>query len=180
MGMKDTQDQLIDNQAKIMLRQDESAETLKRLVNIESRDHVLNLKFKLGFLLVLFFIDRMDIRKFKLMWSCITPYREVFLDKIYAAKDDGTLTLEQTRRILAVDLVAVGKQIGAKSDTWIAVEASSVIEKNDIDRVKESANLLSLVYEADSIAAAVGYEIPDQTRRYAEASDVEIILLQSS
>lgn len=178
--MKDTQDQLADNHARIMQRQDESAETLKRLVNIETGAQFLNLKFKLGFLLILFFIDRMDIRKFKLMWGYFTPYREVFLDKVYAAKDDGTLTMEQARRILTTDLVAVGKQIGAKSDTWIAVEASSVIEKNDIDRVKESADLLSLVYATDSIAAAAGYEIPDQTRRYAEASDVEIILIQSS
>lgn len=175
--MKDAQNQLIANQAKIMQRQDEFAETLKQAVNILGRVQGENLEFKLGFVLVTSFIQRMDMRKFKIMRSCFTPYRKVFLDKIYAAKDDGMLTLEQTRRILATDMIAVGKQISGKSDIWIAVEASCAIDENDIDRAKESADLLSLVYQTDSIPAAVGYDIPDQTRRYAEESDVEVILL---
>ena len=136
-----------------------------------------NLEFKIGFVLVTAFIQKMNMRKFKIMRSCFTPFRQVFLDKIYAAKDDGTLNFEQLQRILATDLIGVGKQIGRKSDVWIAVEASSTLDENDIDRAKESADLLSLVYQTDSMPAVVGYEIPDQTRRYADESDVEIILL---
>ncbi|MDE0020710.1 MAG: hypothetical protein OXT69_04945 [Candidatus Poribacteria bacterium] len=47
--MKDAQNQLIANQAKIMQRQDEFAETLKQAVNILGRVQGENLEFKCGF-----------------------------------------------------------------------------------------------------------------------------------
>lgn len=59
------------------------------------------------------------------------------------------LSAAQRRQITRLDVIAKGKLIGARGpdapDFWVAMEVSSVIDRNDLERVQERAAILRQV-----------------------------------
>ena len=62
-----------------------------------------------------------------------------------------------------------------KKELWVAVEASSTVDFSDIDRAKESAEILSVVYGAAAEAVAAGYQIPESVQEYAKQNGVMVV-----
>ena len=99
-----------------------------------------------------------------------------FEDDIDAASDSGKITENEEDRLRVTDLIMRARRNSDGATIWFAVEASGVINKDDIDRARQSADAITKVYEQDAVPIVYGYRISDHQRRQAREQGVRVFI----
>ena len=104
------------------------------------------------------------------------PRTQEFQDKVEHAVEDGTITDDDETRLRVTDLVLRSQRKSDRSTLWFAVEASGVINYEDITRVRRSANAVAKIYGQDAVPVVYGYRIHDEQRELAAQLEVLVFL----
>lgn len=168
--MRKTLDAVVANQAEMQ-------ETQKRMQDDIGQLKGESLEVRLDFRLVPKLRQHLKIRKTKVIRSVARPSNGNFFDEIDDALDEEIITERQRGRVFDTDMIMKGVIPQTADDLWIAIEASNAIDASDIDRAKETAQILSVVYQAAAEAVAAGYEISEAAEGYAEQNGVKVILI---
>lgn len=115
-----------------------------------------------------------NVRRLRHVWP--DRYSGQFRDDIYDAGDADKITDEDERRLLGADLVAHAQQKPGGATIWFAAEASIAIDKDTIDRARQSADAINNAYEQDAVPVVYGYRIDDPQREHAREQGVEVFL----
>ena len=99
-----------------------------------------------------------------------------FEDDVGAASDAGKITENEEDRLRVTDLIMRARRNSDGSTIWFAVEASGVINTDDIDRALQSADAITKVYEQDAVPIVYGYRISDHQRRQAHEQGVHVFI----
>ena len=99
-----------------------------------------------------------------------------FEDDVDAASDAGKITENEEDRLRVTDLIMRARRNSDGSTIWFAVEASGVINVDDIDRARQSADVIKKVYEQDAVPIVYGYRISDHQRRQAREQGVRVFI----
>ena len=98
-----------------------------------------------------------------------------FNDALNDAGDAGRISVDQYDRVMDTDFIAIARRSDAARNVYVAFEASSKINRHDVDRAIESRDALRLTFEdSDAIASVFGREISAEDRRYAESKGVSV------
>ena len=125
-------------------------------------------------------IREFDVRRLRPVWAGIRVVTEdrnpKFAADVDAASDAGKITEHEENRLRATDLImrALRKSDGAT--IWFAVEASGVINTDDIDRARQSADAITKMYDQDAIPLVYGYRIPYPQREQAREQGVRVFI----
>ena len=108
-------------------------------------------------------------------WSNDAMYE--FHDSIDNANEDGRISDDQHCYIMSADLIASALRRESGQDVHVAVEASSKIDRYDVDWAMRSRDALQAAFEdSEALAAVYGWEISDDDRRYAESNGVAVYI----
>lgn len=99
-----------------------------------------------------------------------------FEDDVDAASDAGKITENEEHRLRVTDLIMRARRNSDGATIWFAVEASGVINIDDIDRARQSADAITKVYEQDAVPIVYGYRISDHQRRQAHEQGVRVFI----
>lgn len=99
-----------------------------------------------------------------------------FEDDVDAASDAGKITENEEHRLRVTDLIMRARRNSDGATIWFAVEASGVINIDDIDRARQSADAITKVYEQDAVPIVYGYRISDHQRRQAREQGVRVFI----
>ena len=99
-----------------------------------------------------------------------------FEDDVDAASDAGKITENEEDRLRVTDLIMRARRKSDGATIWFAVEASGVINIDDIDRALQSADAITKVYEQDAVPIVYGYRISDHQRRQAHEQGVHVFI----
>lgn len=98
-----------------------------------------------------------------------------FLARVDEALQDGLITQEQDTRIEATDFILQAQRRTDGVPLWIAVEASSKVHDNDMQRVRATADALHTVFDGETLAIVAGYQIDAPQAKRAKAAGVEYL-----
>ena len=121
-----------------------------------------------------------DVRRIYPIWTpdvtAIYGNIREFLDKIEDAAEGGAISDDEEIRLKVTDLILRSQRKADRSTLWFAVEASGVINDDDLTRARRSADLIQKIYGQDAIPLVYGYHIHDQQRKLAEDLKVSVFL----
>jgi len=121
-----------------------------------------------------------DVRRIYPIWTpdvtAIYGNIREFLDKIEDAAEGGAISDDEEIRLKVTDLILRSQRKTDRSTLWFAVEASGVINDDDLTRAKRSADLIQKIYGQDTIPLVYGYHIHDEQRKLAEDLKVSVFL----
>lgn len=126
--------------------------------------------------------QKLALRRPRIMQSAMTvePDREL-RETVYRAVDENVITVDQEDRIGMTDLILrARRRDDSMAVVWVAVEASNTINRNDIERARESADTLRAVFDEDSIAVAMGYAIREEDLRLADTAGVDVFIVDEN
>ena len=101
---------------------------------------------------------------------------EEFFDKVADAVDEQVITDDEEIRLLVTDLIIRSQSKSDRSTQWFAIEASGVINEDDIDRARQSADAINKVFDQYARAVVYGYHIHDADRDHAHSKRVKVFL----
>ena len=123
-------------------------------------------------------IREFDVRRLRSIWAAsrtgIFRGSAQFEDDVDTAADTGKITKNEENRLMATDLVMRARRNSDDSTIWFAAEASGVINRDDIERARQSADAITKMYDQDAIPIVYGYRISDHQRRQASEHDVHV------
>ena len=99
-----------------------------------------------------------------------------FEEDVSKAADAGVITDDDETRLLVTDLIVRSQKKSDRSTLWFAVEASGVINRDDVERARQSADAIQKVYSQDAIPLVYGYDIRDEERELAVKTTVQVFL----
>ena len=121
-----------------------------------------------------------DVRRIYPIWTpdvtAIYGNIREFLDKIEDAAEGGAISDDEEIRLKVTDLILRSQRKTDRSTLWFAVEASGVINDDDLTRARRSADLIRKIYGQDAIPLVYGYHIHDEQRKLAEDLKVSVFL----
>ena len=121
-----------------------------------------------------------DVRRIYPIWTpdvtAIYGNIREFLDKIEDAAEGGAISDDEEIRLKVTDLILRSQRKADRSTLWFAVEASGVINDDDLTRARRSADLIQKIYGQDAIPLVYGYHIHDEQRNLAEDLKVSVFL----
>ena len=110
-------------------------------------------------------------------WS--TAFDKFNMD-VNQALQDGRISRRQYDRVMDTDMILLALRLGSGREDCLAVEASSKINRNDIDRVVLTREALEVAFpEMVTHAAVYGYEISEQDALHAESQNVFVFFVRS-
>ena len=110
-------------------------------------------------------------------WS--TAFDKFNMD-VHQAFQDGRISRRQYNRVIDTDMILLALQLGSGREDCLAVEASSKVNRNDIDRVVQTREALETAFpEMVTHAAVYGYEISEQDALHAESQSVFVFFVRS-
>ena len=95
-------------------------------------------------------------------------HAQEFRDKMERAAEDGVISDDDEIRVNVTDLIIRSRRRSDRSTLWFAVEASGVINDDDVTRARRSADVIAEVYGQDAVALVYGYRIDDRQRKLAD------------
>ena len=122
--------------------------------------------------------QRFNLRRARIMQGSLQDPRVDFFDPVERAFDAEIITAAQESRISATDLIIRAQRKKDLVAVWVAVEVSNQIGQHDIERVRESADALSAVFQQEALAVVVGYRIHAQDQERAEQAAVHILRVE--
>ena len=121
-----------------------------------------------------------DVRRVYPIWSDgllpVNPRIEEFESALEKAADEGKITDDDETRLRVTDLIVRSQRKSDRSTLWFAVEASGVIDDNDIARARHSADVLKKIHGQDAIPLVYGYQISSGHRELANELHVPVFL----
>ena len=121
-----------------------------------------------------------NVRRVYPIWSPgvidVSGNTREFLDRVEQALEDGIVDDDEEARLRVTDLVMRSQRKTDRSTLWFAVEASGVINDDDITRSKQSADAIRKIYGEDAVPIVYGYGIHDDQVRLADELDVHVYL----
>ena len=91
-----------------------------------------------------------------------------FHDRVEQALEDGIIDDDEEARLRVTDLIVRSQRKTDRSTLWFTVEASGVINDDDITRSQQSANAIEKIYGQDTIPIVYGYGIHEDQKRLAD------------
>ena len=122
--------------------------------------------------------QRFNLRRARIIQGSLQDPRADFFDSVEKAFDAEIITDAQESRISATDLIIRAQRKKDLVVVWVAVEVSNQIGQHDIERVRESADALSAVFQQEALAVVVGYRIHAQDQERAEQAAVHILRVE--
>ena len=119
----------------------------------------------------------LGLRRARIMQSELLEPLPELVQRMDAALADGLITDDQDSRVEATDVILRAERKGGQEWLWVAIEASSSIHERDIQRARESADILALMFEEPSEAAVVGHRISDMDSQRASDSRVHVLIV---
>ncbi len=92
-----------------------------------------------------------------------------FSDNLDRALETDQLTSSEVDRLLDTDMIVWTSRISDGATVYVAVEASGVMGVRDIDRARESARVLTKLYDAPAIPAVYGFSIASEQTELARS-----------
>ena len=124
--------------------------------------------------------QQFDVRRVYPIWTNgllpVHPRIEEFEKALEEAADEGKITDDDETRLRVTDLIVRSQRRSDRSTLWFAVEASGVINANDITRAKHSADVLREIHAQAAIPVVYGYQISDRYRELADDLQVPVFL----
>ena len=121
-----------------------------------------------------------DVRRTHPVWAAsragIFRRSPQFEDDIEAAADAGKITEQEETRLRATDLIMRARRNSGGATIWFAVEASGVINTDDIERARQSADAIKKMYEQEGVPMVYGYRIPYPQREQAIEQGVRVFI----
>ncbi|MCY4654281.1 MAG: hypothetical protein OXC95_14095, partial [Dehalococcoidia bacterium] len=99
-----------------------------------------------------------------------------FRDRVERAAEEGVISDDDETRLSVTDLIIRSRRKLDRSTLWFAVEASGVINNDDVTRARRSADIIAKVYKQDTVALVYGYRIHDQQRKLADELEVRVYI----
>ena len=119
-----------------------------------------------------------NVRRVYPIWSPgvidVSGNTREFLDRVEQALEDGIVDDDEEARLRVTDLVMRSQRKADRSTLWFTVEASGVINDDDITRSQQSANAIRKIYGEDAVPIVYGYGIQEDQVRLAEELGVEV------
>ncbi len=174
-GMLETQNRILDRLDRNERIQNRIS---GRLGNIEGAD----LERKMFRILPGRLYPMYGLRRPRILMHPITAsqHTEDFTDKIADANEDGVITDTQYNRLMDTDMILRASQRESGETVYCAIEASSVIDNNDVTRAVESSQALHAVYGDRTIPVVMGYSITDDAMKMADGLEVGIAIVGRS
>ena len=121
--------------------------------------------------------QRFNLRRARMMQSPVQDTSPELFEPVEDAFDKGIITDPQETRISETDLILRAQRKDDRTVVWVAVEVSNDIGQRDIDRARQSADALSVVFRQDALAVVAGYRIHPQDQARADTTDVHTLLV---
>jgi hypothetical protein len=121
-----------------------------------------------------------NVRRVYPIWSPgvidVSGNTREFLDRVEQALEDGIVDDDEEARLRVTDLIMRSQRKTDRSTLWFTVEASGVINDDDITRSQQSANAIEKIYGQDTIPIVYGYGIHEDQKRLADELGVQVYL----
>ena len=121
--------------------------------------------------------QRLNLRKARMMQSPVQDTSPELFEPVDDAFDKGIITDPQETRISETDLILRAQRKDDGVVVWVAIEVSNDIGQRDIDRARQAADALSVVFPQDALAVVAGYRIHPQDQARADTTDVHTLLI---
>ena len=95
-----------------------------------------------------------------------------FADQLYDALQGGRINADQYDRAEQTDFIIRAIRKVDRIQVLVAVEASATIDAHDVQRARQSADVLATVFETETIAVVAGGHIDPRDMARAKATDV--------
>lgn len=122
--------------------------------------------------------QKLRLRRAHTVHSVVVDTDRALQEAVYDAVDADRITANQEARVFATDLILRAQRAKDRTTVWVAVEASNTLDERDVERARESADALQAIFGEQSTAAVMGHSIPARPRQLAEASGVEVFLVE--
>ncbi len=122
-------------------------------------------------------ICRLDLRRSRVMQSPVSDTSPELYEPVEEAFDNGVITDAQETRISTTDIILRAQRKADRSPVWVAVEVSNDISQRDIERVRQSADALSVVLQQDTMAVVAGYRLHSQDQERARKAEVVALVI---
>ena len=119
----------------------------------------------------------LGLRRARIMQSQLLEPLPELLERMDTALADGLITDDQDSRVEATDVILQAERKNDGSAIWVAIEASSSINERDIQRARESADILSILFQQPTEAAVVGHRIGVLDEKRADTARVHVLLV---
>ena len=119
--------------------------------------------------------QRLDLMRPRIMQSQLQEPINEFADEVFDAHRAGRINREQYRRIERTDFIMRARLLDTHAPVLVAVEASATVDAHDIERARESADVLATIFGMETIAVVAGYRIDPRDSARAEAADVRYV-----
>ena len=119
--------------------------------------------------------QRLDLMRPRIMQSQLQEPINEFADEVFDAHRAGRINREQYRRIERTDFIMRAQLLDTHAPVLVAVEASATVDAHDIERARESADVLATIFCMETIAVVSCYRIDPRDSARAEAADVRYV-----
>ena len=124
--------------------------------------------------------QRLGLRRARMMQSPFMDTSRELFEPVEEALDSDRISDPQEARISETDIILQAMRKEDRSQIWVAVEASNNIALNDIERVRQSADALGVVFGQDTIAVVAGYNIHPLDQERANDAGVAVLLIEEN
>ena len=121
--------------------------------------------------------QRFDLRRSQVMHSTLQETSRYLFEPVESALESGSISDEQESRIQATDIIFHAQRKMGRSPVWVAIEVSNDISQSDIERARESAEALRVVFQQDVMGVVAGYGIRPEDEKRADRANVHVLLV---
>ena len=122
----------------------------------------------------------LGLRRARIMQSQLLEPLPQLVERMDSALADGLITDGQDSRVEATDVILQAERKNDGAAIWVAIEASSSINESDVQRARESADILAVIFEQPAEAAVVGHRIGVLDEERADAARVHVVIVAPS
>ncbi len=116
--------------------------------------------------------QHLGLRRVQIMQGDFQETSSRLYEPVDSCAEEGRITEEQEMRISSTDLIVYARRNENHRYVWVAVEASSAVSAQDIERARATADALETVFGEEVVAVVVGYSIGQQDQQRAEEAGV--------
>ena len=124
-----------------------------------------------------FVSQKLGLRRPDIVHGAVTHTDRGLQEAVYEAVDADRITVGQEVRVFATDLILRAQRRHDRATVWVAVEASNTLDGRDVERARESAEALHAIFGEPATATVMGHVIPSPHRELADASGVEVFIV---